>query len=135
MRDHLEHLLQHVAAGVLQVDQDDIGIDAVDLVEQAGGVLDQHDVGKARLAQAHFQDRAANGVLVDHEYLQRGIWRQAGHWAGALGCVLHTYLAALQHEVQRTLDRAANAPLPLTGRGRGWGIKVLIRTLAFSPHP
>ena len=87
----LEHLLQHVAAGVLQVDQDHVGIDAVDLVEQAGGVLHQHDVGKARLTQAGLQDRPPDGVLVDHQDLERGIWRQAGHGVRrSLVCCAHS---------------------------------------------
>ena len=32
---HLEHLLQHVAARVFQIDQDDVGVDRVDASKQA----------------------------------------------------------------------------------------------------
>ena len=69
----LEHLLEHVAARVLEVDQDDVGIDAVDLLEQARGVAEQDDVGEARLAQASLEDGAADGILFDHQDLQRRV--------------------------------------------------------------
>ena len=70
---HLEHLLQLVAAGVFQVDQDDVGVDRIDAREQAVAVVDVRDVEVTGLAQPVLQDGGADRVLVDDDDLERGI--------------------------------------------------------------
>ena len=67
---HLEHLLEHVAAGIFQVDQDDVGIDRVDAREQVRCFGDTFDLSKPGLAQALFQDGRTDGTLIDDRDLQ-----------------------------------------------------------------
>ena len=58
----LEHLFQHVAAGVFQVDQDDVGIERIDPRQQALHLADMHDAGETGLPQPLLQDRGRIGL-------------------------------------------------------------------------
>jgi len=66
----LEHLLEHVAARLLEIDQDDVGIDGIDAGQQVRGIIDAHHVDMARLAQAVVQDRRPDRVFVDDDDLE-----------------------------------------------------------------
>ena len=72
----LEHLLERVAARVLEIDQDDVGIDAVDARQEIRHVADVVDLERAagsiviRDAQAVLEDGCPNCVLVDNENSQ-----------------------------------------------------------------
>jgi hypothetical protein len=70
---HLEHLLEHVAARILQVDENDIRIDGVDVRQQVRGFIEPQDLREPGLAQPVDQDRRAHRVLVDDHDFQRGI--------------------------------------------------------------
>src|SRR5262245_17573677 len=67
----LEHLLEHVAARVLEVDQDDVGVEGIDASEQVRGLAQAHDVDVASLAQPVLQDRRADRILIDDDDLER----------------------------------------------------------------
>src|SRR5262245_35034913 len=67
----LEHLLEHVAARVLEVDQDDVGVEGVDASEQVRGLVQAHDVNVASLAQPVLQDRRADRILIDDDDVER----------------------------------------------------------------
>ena len=76
------------------------GIDAIDLVKQPGGVCHQHDVGKARLAQARLQDGSPDGFSSMTRILSaasggRGVtgWRGGARFVHAMvGCAVHTVI-------------------------------------------
>src|SRR5262249_48625360 len=80
----LEHLLKHVAARVLEVDQDDVGIDRIDAREQMRRVVEAHHVRIASLAQPIFEDGGANRVLVDDDDLERGMHGAAGPFSSTV---------------------------------------------------
>src|SRR5205807_442172 len=67
----LEHLFQNVAAGVFQVDQDDVGIEGVDPRQQALHLEDVEDAGKTRLPQALLEDRGTDRAFVDNDDFRR----------------------------------------------------------------
>jgi hypothetical protein len=67
----LEHLFQHVAAGVFEIDHDHIGVERIDPAEQALHLADVHDAGKARLPQPLLEDRGTDRAFVDNNYLGR----------------------------------------------------------------
>src|SRR5262249_29887368 len=72
----LEHLLEHVAARVFQVDQDDVGVDGVDAGEQVGGALNPDNVEMAGVVQAVLQNRGAHRAFVDDHNVEGGVHRQ-----------------------------------------------------------
>jgi hypothetical protein len=69
---HLKHLLERVATRVLEVDEDDVGIDGCDARQQVGGVANVMNLERAaflaaaRETQAFLEDRCPHGVLVDY---------------------------------------------------------------------
>ena len=69
---HLEHLLERVAARILEIDEDDVGIDGADARQQVGHVPDVVNLRRAailavvRQAQAFLEDGCAHRVLVDY---------------------------------------------------------------------
>src|SRR5262249_2731631 len=67
---HLEHLLENVAAGIFQVDQDDVGVDGMDARQQIPGFADADDVAEAGLVQPLLQDGSTVGALVDDDDLE-----------------------------------------------------------------
>ena len=67
---HLEHLLQHVPAGILQSDQYDVGIKQGQAGEQICAFAHPRDVAMAGLQKTLFQDGGANRVLVDNGNLE-----------------------------------------------------------------
>src|SRR5262252_982667 len=67
----LEHLLERVAARILEVDQDDVGVERVDASEQVRGLGEAHHVHVAGLAQPVLQDRRADRILVDDGDFER----------------------------------------------------------------
>src|SRR6516225_3175819 len=67
----LEHLLERVAARILEVDQDDVGVEGVDAREQVRGLGEAHHVNVAGLAQPVLQDRRADRILVDDGDFER----------------------------------------------------------------
>src|SRR5262252_336568 len=67
----LEHLFEHVAARILEVNQDDVGVEGVDASEQVRGLGEAHHVNVAGLAQPVLQDRRADRILVDDDDLER----------------------------------------------------------------
>ncbi len=71
----LEHLLEHVAARIFEIDQDDIGIEGVDARQQVGGFGQPDDVRETGLAQAFLDDRRTNRALVDDHDFQCQIHR------------------------------------------------------------
>jgi hypothetical protein len=66
-------MLEHVAARVLEVDQDDVGVDRVDAGEQVRGLVETDHMGVTGLAQSVLQDRRPNRILVDDDDLERRI--------------------------------------------------------------
>ena len=73
----LEHLLEHVAARILQVDQDDVGVDGVDAGQQVRHLADPHHMDMAGLAQALLQDGRADRILIDDDDLEGGVHNTA----------------------------------------------------------
>src|SRR5215472_1425356 len=67
----LEHLLEHVAARVLEVDQDDVGVEGVDASEHVRRLAEAHHVHVAGLAQPVLQDRRADRILINDDDLER----------------------------------------------------------------
>src|SRR5262249_13476150 len=67
----LEHLLEHVAARVLEVDQDDVGVEGVDASEHVRRLAGAHHVHVAGLAQPVLQDRRADRILINDDDLER----------------------------------------------------------------
>ena len=61
----LEHVFQHVAVRVLQIDHDHVRIDLGDVAGDAIHVVDDGDILMAGLPQARLDDRGADPVLVD----------------------------------------------------------------------
>jgi hypothetical protein len=47
----LKHLFQNAAAGIFQIDQDDVGIERIDPRQQTPHFADVDDAGKARFPQ------------------------------------------------------------------------------------
>ena len=74
----MEHLLEDVAARILQVDDDDVGINRIDALEQVLGLGDAHDVRIAGLAQSLLQDGGADCALVDDDDLEARVERGVG---------------------------------------------------------
>ena len=66
----MKHLLEHVAAGIFQIDENDVGIECVNAREQVLCFGNAFDLSKSRLAQAFFQDGRPNGALIDDRDLQ-----------------------------------------------------------------
>jgi hypothetical protein len=62
---HREHLLEHVAAWIFEVDEDHVGVDANDLGQQRLHLADDDDVLIAAVAQARRDDRAAGNAFID----------------------------------------------------------------------
>lgn len=67
----LEHLFQDVAAGVLEIDQDDVGIDAVNARQEIVHLRNVLNAGKARVAQSLLEDCSSDRAFVDDDYLER----------------------------------------------------------------
>jgi hypothetical protein len=67
---HLKHLLEHVAAGIFQVDQNDVGVDGVDAREQVRGLADPNDLRESGFAQAIFQNGGADRIFVDDDNIE-----------------------------------------------------------------
>jgi len=63
--------------GVLEIDENDVGVDGVDAGQQLGSALDAHDINVTGLAQALLQDRGANRVLVNDNDVEGCIHRHA----------------------------------------------------------
>ena len=63
----LEHVLQHVAVGIFEIDDDDVRLDLGDPPGDAGDVVDDRHALMPGLAQARLDDRGADAVLVDHQ--------------------------------------------------------------------
>src|SRR5262249_56813280 len=63
--------LERGAARVLEVDEDDVGVEGVDASEQVRGLVQAHDVDEASLAQPVLQDRRADRILIDDDDLER----------------------------------------------------------------
>src|SRR5262249_8321060 len=103
----LEHLLEHVAARVLEVDQDDVGVEGVDASGQVRGLAQAHHVPVARLAQAVLQDRRADRILIDDDDVERR---------------LHGRRRQFSSSVPSSLERGFSSPInslsakPLTAR-------------------
>ncbi len=69
----LEHLGKHVATWIFEIDQDDVGIKAVDARKKVGRFVDPRDVDIASLAQTVDEDRGTNRIFVDDDDLERGV--------------------------------------------------------------
>ncbi|MGY4418852.1 hypothetical protein ACVWY2_001277 [Bradyrhizobium sp. JR6.1] len=67
----LEHLFQHVAAGILEVDDDDLGIERIDPRQQALHLADMDHVRIAGLPQSLLEDGRTDRALVDDDDLGR----------------------------------------------------------------
>jgi hypothetical protein len=67
----LEHLLEHVAARVFEVDQDDVGIDLRNAGQEIRGALNAQHIGVAGLAQPPFQDGRPDRAVIDDDDLKR----------------------------------------------------------------
>ena len=77
---HLEHLLEDVAAGIGDVDDDDVGIELGEAPDQARRGRDDRDVDDPGVAQAVDEDRGADAVVVDDGDADCGL----GHSLGVL---------------------------------------------------
>lgn len=65
----LEHRFEHVAAGVFQIDQDDVGIDRVNARQQALHLSDMDDLRESGLPQPFLEDRGPDRAFVDdHDF-------------------------------------------------------------------
>ena len=73
---HLEHLLQDVAAGILEVDENDVGIERHQPGQQIRALGDPRDIAVAGLEQPFFEDGGPKRVLVDDSNLE-----SRPHWA------------------------------------------------------
>src|ERR1700751_1618898 len=90
----LEHLLQDVAAGVFQINDNDIGVERIDPGEQALHLADAHDAAIARLAQPLLQDGGTDRALVDNHDFGRllGFGRRllGGHLSLVFRTIMHS---------------------------------------------
>jgi hypothetical protein len=64
---------QHVTTWIFEIDQDDVGIEAVDARKKAGRFFDPRDVDVASLAQTVDEDRGAYRIFVNDDDLERGV--------------------------------------------------------------
>ena len=78
----LEHLRQHVAARIFQIDQNDVGVEAVDAREKLRRLFDQRDMGVAGLAQPVGEDGGAHRTFVDYDDFEHGIHGDLMHAKG-----------------------------------------------------
>src|SRR6266852_2168939 len=67
----LEHLFQNVAAGIFQIDQNDVGIECIDSGQQTLHFADVDDAGKTRFPQPLLEDRGADRAFVDNDDFRR----------------------------------------------------------------
>jgi len=64
--------------GILQVDDDDVGIDAVDAGEQVGHLVETDDLREPSLVQSLLQDSGPDWVEVDDDDLERWVQEYPG---------------------------------------------------------
>src|SRR5690606_36572499 len=64
----LEHLLQDVAVGAPQIDDDDFRVDGDDLRQEIAGAAEPTDIEMPGLTQAFFYDGGTRGILIDDQY-------------------------------------------------------------------
>ncbi len=62
----LEHLLQDVAGGVLQVYDDDVRVDGDEAFQEVRHPGQDRDVGDPSRTQALLQDGGADGIVINH---------------------------------------------------------------------
>jgi hypothetical protein len=65
----LEHLFQHVAARIFEIDQDHVRVDRIDASEQIRGLCYPDDVDVTGFTQAVLQDGGSERALVDNNNL------------------------------------------------------------------
>src|SRR5690606_41089986 len=69
----LKHLLEYVAARILEIDDDHIGIDRIDAGEQISHLLDAGDLSIPGLAQPFLDDGGTDRALIDNDNFQKEI--------------------------------------------------------------
>src|SRR5438132_8084014 len=62
---HLEHLIQEVAAGAGEIDQDDVRTKLGDAGEQVAGIVDLREIDVAARAQPVFDNCGARRAMLD----------------------------------------------------------------------
>src|SRR5262249_45188741 len=73
----LKHLFENVAIGILQVDEDNVGVGVHYETQEILHIADHGDVGIAGLAQALLENRGSRDILIHH--------KNTKGWVGHLG--------------------------------------------------
>jgi hypothetical protein len=68
---HLKHLLQRVARRIFEIDQNDIGIDGVNALQEIMRLANALDLREASLTQSFFKYDRADRAFIDDDDLQR----------------------------------------------------------------
>jgi hypothetical protein len=82
----LKHLFENVAARAFEIDEDDVGIDRPDVVEELRRVVDPHHAHVPGRVQTVLDDGRAQRILVDYGNAQIPVQRSS---MGSMDALLH----------------------------------------------